>query len=130
MLKIIYNNAACPGSFKYIASRTANRIQSYFQNRGRDADVSSYKKGMEVELLEKHGVDLCSPENGELCWLVVFDDQNKGKFISYDSTETEAVSMQDIAGMFKSRTERRLELQYLLARMESQELSVAEERLF
>ena len=120
MLKIIYNNKACPGSFKYRASRTANRIQNYFQSRGRDADISSYK----------HGVDLCSPENGELCWLVVFDDQNKGKFISYDSTETEAVSMQDIAGMFKSRTERRLELQYLLARMESQELSVAEERLF
>lgn len=130
MLKIIYNNAACPGSFKYRASRTANRIQRHFQHVGKDADVSSYKKEMEVELLEKHGVELHSSKNGELCWLVIFDDQKMGKFISYDSTETNAVDMDYITGMFKSRTERRLELQYLLARMESQELSVAEERLF
>lgn len=106
-IQIIY----CPETGGRSARDRSNRCAKELSSRGYKVEVKALKTEMLHGLAFDYGVNISSVNNrGELCQFVIFDDTRFGKFLT---NESDYSSYDDIAGFFKSKRDRKLELQVL-----------------
>ena len=106
-MQIIYCAENCGRSARDRINRTAKELNS----RGYKVEVKALETEMLYGIAFDYGVNIGSvKKRGELCKFVIFDDTRFGKFLT---DESERLSYDDMAGYFKSKKDRKLELQVL-----------------
>ena len=112
MINVVYNNYStlAPSSGAY---RGAYRWYKKFHNAGYDVRIRKLEEN-DLKVFSELEIDIRSQVNSHsLCWLIIYDDKQKRKYITNESRE---ISFEDV-GLFRTRQERRVEMQEILARL-------------
>lgn len=100
------------------AKRVANKWYGRFIKAGfkdvllRKFDYSDIRKCIEHDVIISSEVDY-----RELCYLIIYDDQVKGKYLT---NESEELSFQDVIPFFRPRDYRKIERRMLMAQLDCQ----------
>lgn len=114
-IHIVYNRSSRLNTNRKANLLRLKRLHNIFLEQKKDCVLELFQDHMASELIHNHQAFIAA-ENypGEICWFIIYDDQQKGKFIT---NESEITTPEDIVGYFRTRDERRLERELMIQQL-------------